>query len=233
MRAPGVQSYPRIPESEKLAGLLDERHLVQHRHRISQEKLRKIIVDAIRNANRKSARAILEIPEKTSDAEMRKIFLREGRNLFDYFQKYCGDPAASAFEYRGKTYREVAVQQFRIRTLQKERMNSAWRYQLIAYQCAALINENRPAADMDELYSTSSNSELLDYLQESTGYGREEIMMMICDASADESEAIAWSCEPIDTLIEEFGDECRKHGLLDNNGRFNDPRKLIHLFCNG
>jgi hypothetical protein len=69
---------------------------------------------------------------------MREIFLREGRNLFDYFRKYCGDPAASAFEYRGKTYREVAVQQFRIRTLQKERMNSGWRYQFMAHDCAVV-----------------------------------------------------------------------------------------------
>ena len=136
MKAPGPQPYPRIPEGEKFADLLHERHLVPHRYRIAQDKLRRIIIDAIRSANRKSSRAILEIPEKISDAEMRMIFLREGRNLFDYFRKYCGDPAASAFEYQGKTYRDVAVQQFRIRTLQKERMNSGWRYQFMAHDCA-------------------------------------------------------------------------------------------------
>jgi hypothetical protein len=77
MRAPGPQPYPRIPEGEKFADLLDERHVVPHRHRISHDKLRKIIIEAIRNANRKSSRAILEIPNKTSDTN-----LAEGANEF-------------------------------------------------------------------------------------------------------------------------------------------------------
>jgi len=231
MKAPGPQAYPRIPEGEKFADLLDEQHLVPHRYRIPQNKLRRIIIDAIRSANRKSSRAILEIPEQVSDPEMRKIFLREGRNLFGYFRKYCGDPAASAFEYQDKTYREVAVQQFRIRTLQKERMNSGWRYQLIAYQCAAFISEGRLAPDMDELDSNERNWQLLDYVRQSTGYDCEDVIMMICEAFAADDESMTRFFEPTDAIIEGFGRECRNYGLLDYQGRFNDARKLVHLFC--
>jgi len=162
---------------------------------------------------------------------MREIFLRGGRNLFDYFRKYCGDPAASAFEYRGKSYREVAIQQFRLRTLQKEWMNSGWRYQLIAYQCTAFIRERRSAPDMDELNSNACNWEFLDYLQQSTGYDCEDVTMMVCDALAADGERMTRFSEPTDAIIEGFGGECRNYGLLDEQGRFNDARKLIHLFC--
>jgi hypothetical protein len=32
-------------------------------------------------------------------------------------------------------------------------------------------------------------------------------------------------------LIESFGDCCRKQKLLDENGRFNDAKKLVRFFC--
>ncbi len=74
------QDYPRIPEGEKFAGYLDEKKIAPHRHKIPASELRRIITDAVKKANRKSSRAILQIPEGTSDAAMRTIYLREGKN---------------------------------------------------------------------------------------------------------------------------------------------------------
>lgn len=58
--------------------------------------------------------------------------MQAGKNLFKYFLKYCGDPAATAHACYGKSYKVVAKQNFRNNILQKERMNSGWRYQQIA-----------------------------------------------------------------------------------------------------
>ena len=52
------------------------------------------------------------------------------------FLEYAGDPAATAYDCIGKHYREIAAEQFRNQTLQKQRMNSGWRYQYIAKDCA-------------------------------------------------------------------------------------------------
>lgn len=101
------QEYPRIHESEKFGGYLDESRIVPHRRKISGKKLRGIITAAVRDANLKSSRAILQIPETVSEDEMRNIYLREGKKLFTYFKDYCGDPASNAFEYRGKHYKLV------------------------------------------------------------------------------------------------------------------------------
>jgi hypothetical protein len=35
-----------------------------------------------------------------------------------------------------------------------------------------------------------------------------------------------------DELIDSFGDECRTRDLLDEEGKFNNPLKLIDVFCN-
>ena len=35
-----------------------------------------------------------------------------------------------------------------------------------------------------------------------------------------------------DELIDSFGDECRVRDLLDAEGKFNNPLKLIDVFCN-
>ena len=34
-----------------------------------------------------------------------------------------------------------------------------------------------------------------------------------------------------DTLMYAFGEECTKRGLLDSDGNFSDPEKLIDVFC--
>ncbi len=130
------QQYPRIPDNEKLAGYLDESRLTPHQHKLGIEKLKEIIAAAVRDANKKSSRAILAISDTASEEEMREIYLREGRKLFSYFKDYCGDPASTAFQCQGQYYSKIAAEQFRNRTLQKERMNSGWRYQFMARDCA-------------------------------------------------------------------------------------------------
>ena len=127
------QSYPRIQdEADSWYGFLDESLLVPHVHKIKIAELKKIIQSAIINANQKSNRSILDIRENPSDDEMKKLLLKKGKELFNYFVKYCGDPASTAIACHNNHYSTVAKEQFRNRTLQKERMNSGWRYQFIA-----------------------------------------------------------------------------------------------------
>ena len=125
------QLYPR---NEK--GLLDISKLPPHGSIISQKQLKSIIREAIVKAGKKSSRAILEIPDGTSESEKIKIYKQKGKGLFQYFRKYYGDPATTAYDCLGKHYTVIAKEQFRNQTLQKERMNSGWRYQYIAKDCA-------------------------------------------------------------------------------------------------
>lgn len=143
-----IQPYPRIQNDERRAGLLDDATLRPHTQRASVDELKDMVREAIANANRKSSRVILNIPEGASQAEIEKIYRREGRNLLKYFRKYCGDPAATAHQVYGKSYREVGVEQFRNRTLQKERMNSGWRYQFLATQCAQASDRFESVSDI-------------------------------------------------------------------------------------
>lgn len=127
------QSYPRIDDDEhKYAGFLDESELVPHHSRVDSDRLREIIEEAIVYASLKSSREILDISDELSEEEIEAIYLKEGGELFKYFVRYCGDPAATAYDCLGKHYSEVAREQFHNRTLQKERMNSGWRYQHMA-----------------------------------------------------------------------------------------------------
>jgi hypothetical protein len=103
---------------------------------MSLAELKDLVRQAIINANMKSSRAILNIRDGLQPDEVEQIYRREGQNLLSYFRKYCGDPAATAHQVYRKSYREVGLEQFRNRTLQKERMNSGWRYQFLATSCA-------------------------------------------------------------------------------------------------
>ena len=125
------QDYPRTPE-----GFLDETRLPPHRQKIPFDELKAVIRDAIANAALKSRREILDLPDGLSDDEKAGIYRKKGRELFAYFRRYYGDPAATAYDCLGKHYREIAAEQFRNQTLQKQRMNSGWRYQYIAKDCA-------------------------------------------------------------------------------------------------
>lgn len=127
------QSYPRIrDEEDKFHGFLDESALVEHPERIDAQQVKEIIAQAIRLANAKSSRQILNISPDTPEEEMKKIYEREGKKLFDYFLKYYGDPASTAFESEGLHYSDVAREQFRNRTLQKQISNAKYRNQLIS-----------------------------------------------------------------------------------------------------
>ncbi len=70
------------------------------------------------------------------EEEIRKIYRSKGEGLFKYFCKYCGDPASTAHECLNRHYSRVGKEMFRNWTLQKERMNSGWRYQYIAKDTA-------------------------------------------------------------------------------------------------
>ena len=132
-----VQGYPRIAdEDSKDHGLLNDQELAQHKTRIPIEDLPRLILGAIENANRKSGRAMLNISLDAGEVEIADAYKNIGRDLFEYFQQYSSDPASFAFQLRGQNCRDVGVQQFRNKALQKERMNSGWRYQYLAIDCA-------------------------------------------------------------------------------------------------
>ena len=84
----------------------------------------------------KSSREAFSISADADEVAESKIYRKAGLELFAYFRKYCGDPAASAHQLAGKHYRDVATEAFRNRTLQKERMNSGWRYQFLVIDAA-------------------------------------------------------------------------------------------------
>lgn len=137
------QPYPRTPE-----GLLDDQELVGHSRAIGEADLKQLIRKAIEAAARKSSRAILSIGEQATTEEIQAIFIKEGRALFEYFHKYVSDPAATAHQLRGKHYRDVGLEQFRNRTLQKERMNSGWRYQFLAVYAARATRRFESISDI-------------------------------------------------------------------------------------
>jgi hypothetical protein len=138
-----VQQYPREKNN-----LLDDSYLIPHKYRIPIEQLKNIITAAIETAGRKSSRAILNLPDNASPKEVTKTYNKEGRALFRYFVKYCGDAAATALQCTGRKCSEIAREQFRNRTLQKERMNSAWRYQYIAKDAAVASKRFETVSDI-------------------------------------------------------------------------------------
>jgi len=132
-----AQNYPRIEnENDAFHGYLDDTKLQPHGYKLSDKSLKQIVLEAIKTANKKASRRILNISQTASESEVRKEYEKQGKMLFDYFMKYCEDPASTAFQCFGRHFKEVASEQFRNRTLQKERMNSGWRYQFIAKKAA-------------------------------------------------------------------------------------------------
>jgi len=146
-----AQPYPRIVEHNKDAGKLDTNQLAGHTGKIPTADLKRIIKDAVEYANHKSSRAILDIPDSATDEEAKEIYLKEGRELFLYFKKYCGDPATTAYECKGRNFSQVAAEQFFNRALQKGRMNSGWRYQRIAFQCAHASKRFKTVSDIGSM----------------------------------------------------------------------------------
>ena len=135
--ATATQNYPRINNhGGDYDGLLDVEKLKPHTHKIPVDLLNELINRAIINASKKSGREFLKIPVDTTESDLAAIYKKKGRDLFKYFHDYCGDPASTSQQLIGKDVRRVGVEQFRLSTLQKERMNSGWRYQFLAYYAA-------------------------------------------------------------------------------------------------
>lgn len=132
-----VQDYPRIrDENDKYYGFLDDSQLVQHTSKIPIENLKEMVTKAIISANRKSSRDILSIANDADDLTIQKMYEEAAKDLFNYFRQYVIDPAGVAHQMLNKHYRQVGEELFRNRTIQKERMNSGWRYQYLVVDAA-------------------------------------------------------------------------------------------------
>ncbi|MDX2162188.1 MAG: hypothetical protein SF162_12755 [bacterium] len=143
------QHYPRIQDrSSAEFGCLDDTTLVQHSHKLAPELVKQFIRRAIDDANRKSSRALLDMPLEATDEQLNQRYGREGRKLLEYFKQYAVDPAATAYQVQGQHYREVGVDLFRRRMLQKERMNAGWRYQYLTLYCARESKRFRSVSDL-------------------------------------------------------------------------------------
>ncbi|MEK6599168.1 MAG: hypothetical protein AABY52_02350 [Deltaproteobacteria bacterium] len=309
----GTQSYPRIEdEKSKYHGYLDDSYLDEHKLVIKDSEIEKIIKNAIIMANKKSGRTILNVPSDMPEKDASELYKKKGKELFQYFTKYYGDPASSAYGCLHQNYEKVAKEQFRNWTLQKERMNSGWRYQFIAKDGAikskrfvsvsdigtaeadfnAIIgvkNSNKTVSiyvsvknrvntmggqDWPKAISAleevankdknrtgpyicvfgiamdrglrlikknsktkapfSVNTELWksDYFWPfftNLSYGKiiRSVLSVLIELGSETNKDIDIPQE----LITSFGNECRKHKLLDSAGKFNDAYKLVEIFC--
>lgn len=311
-----AQAYPRITdESNKEYGLLDASKLVEHKKKLPPDAMKGLIRKAIARANRKSSRESILISENATPEEVQKAYGKAGRNLFDYFRKYCDDPASTAHQLYGKHYSEVGTDQFRNRMLQKGRMNSGWRYQFLIFDCAnlserfnsvsdlglteadfnAVIEFTEPGREPLSLYVSvknrvntlggqdwpksiaaletiarndrnrtgpyccvfgiamdrgyrnikieqktkrphSFNTEVWksDFLWPFfANYSYEEVMTLVLDVllkfqAADE---LPTQVDVPEEVLQTFGELCQRAGLLDENGRFDKPHKLVKFFC--
>jgi len=304
------QQYPRNDK-----GLLEIERLNPHTHRIPRTQLKQIIRQSIERAGKKSSRAILAIPDDMSENERNTIYRAKGKALFQYFRKYYGDPATSAFDCLGRHFAVVAKEQFRNQTLQKERMNSGWRYQYIAKDCAQQSQRFRSVSDVgaaeadfnvtidvtgmhDTLfiyvsiknrtntmggqdwpkaihaledvartdknrtgpylcvfgiviekgqrsikrngkskaaYSVNTEVWLSDFFWPFfANHSYSEIAKAVLEVLMEDGRGLKVVNDAVipDQLIDAFGDECRQNKLLDDNGNFNDPLRLVDLFCN-
>lgn len=308
-----VQDYPRInDETNDYYGFFDDSKVTQHTNHISDDELNLIIIKAVKSANIKSSRAILNIGDNISEEEINKIYIKEGKALFKYFIKYCGDPASTAFDCINQHYSKIAKEQFRNRTIQKERMNAGWRYQFIAKDVAIHSNRFHSISDIGaseadfnatirEIDSNRHFSIYVSVKNRTNTMGGQDwpkaIRAMELMAQSDKNRTGPYLCifgiamekglrnirnegktgmpysfnteiwlsdffwpffsncsyekivkAVLKTLIQEggissldvkipselivsFGEECKTYGLLDKAGNFNNPQKLVDLFC--
>jgi hypothetical protein len=56
-------------------------------------------------------------------------------------------------------------------------------------------------------------------------------MMLDVLIEAYTPENLASQIEIPDKLLESFGDCCSQAGLIDSDGKFNNPHKLVKFFC--
>jgi hypothetical protein len=230
------------------------------------------------------------------------------------FKQYCVDPAATAHEIRGKHYTQVAEDLFRRRTLQKERMNSGWRYQYLTIYCARETRRFESVSDigtkeadfnatvsftqkplehlnlfvsvknrrntvggqdfpkavraLEGIASSDKNMRgpylcifgiamdrgirhirrdrdgrehsvntevwLSDYFWPFfTNYSYEEIMTLVLEVLEElhGTGVLATQLEVPPEVSKAFGNACHAIGLLDNEGRFDDPRAVVRFIC--
>lgn len=313
---PMPQSYPRISDQDsKEYGCLDITTLKQHHYKIPVETLLQMIREAIAKANQKSSRYSVSAPTDASAANLSSAYRRAGKDLFKYFKQYYEDPATTAHQVYKKHYRDVGIEQFRNRVIQKGRMNSGWRYQFLLLDCAVHSQRFKSVSDLGlaeadfnaviefitpdlpplSLYvsvknrrdtlggqdwpkairalevvamndrnrigpyccvfgivmdrgqrnikverktgqSHSTNTEvwLSDFLWSFfVNYSYEEMMKLVLEVllSVQESEALSTQVHIPAEVVEFFGAECRKAGLINEEGYFDDPYKLIQFFC--
>lgn len=307
------QDYPRInDERSKDNGLIDESQLVEHKYVITQEEIGYIIKQAVLHANQKSSSSILNIPNNLEDEKRIRLYKEKGKELFKYFQRYCGDPASSAYNCLNRNYEEIAKEQFRNWTLQKERMNAGWRYQFIARDAALKSKRFISVSDigtneadfnakiavkncekMVSIYVSVKNRtntmggqdwpKAIRALEEVAKKDKNRIGPFLCvfgiamekgmrlmktdsktkrpfsenteiwksnffwpffaNLSYDEiiksvltvlieiGDENKFAVNVPNDLIYSFGDECKKYHLIDNEGNFNDPYRLVDFFC--
>jgi len=149
------QEYPRLSDSR-----LDDSKLQQHIYKIPLDELKKIIRMAIEDANKKSSREILNIPEGLSESELQKAYRKGGQELFKYFRKSYSDPAVTAYECLHRDYREVGREQFRSQRLQRIRMNSGWKYQFIAKDLASASKRFVSVSEIGGAKQTDFNAQI-------------------------------------------------------------------------
>lgn len=310
-----VSQYPRINDPNgKFNSFLDDSKLAPHHYKIDVEEFKKIVREGIEYASEKSKRHIeFELIDSDSSAQSKK-YEKEGSELFKYFIKYCGDPAATAYDCLGKHYSEIAFEQFRNRILQMERMNSGWRNQYIAKDAARVSGRFHSVSDLNlqeadfvaVISELDSNQKLNVYVSvknRSNTMGGQDwpkaISALEAVASSDKNRkgpyicvfGIAmekgtrtirkngktgipysvnteiwcssyfwpffsnWTYEEVSIavlevlmemnykssinvgipheVIDYFGSLCRKNHLVDESGRFNEPKILLKLFCGG
>lgn len=311
-KAVRVQDYKRInDEEDDYYGFLNISRLVDHKGKISIDVLKKLIVAAIDYANKKSSRELLEIPAKMLDEGLQAFYEKKGKELFKYFVRYCGDPASTAYDSLNKTYAQIAKENFRNNTIQKERMNAGWRYQHLAKDTARLSNrfdsisdQNLNEADFNAVISYKNSKDKLSiyvsvknrsntmggqdwpkaihalenaaihdrnrdgsyicvfgiamekgerYIKTSretkqpisfntevwlsdffwpffSNFTYDEISKAVLDVLIAGGKLSSLDVEIPEAVIEAFGDECKKFGLLDGEGKFNDAHRLVDLF---
>jgi hypothetical protein len=106
------------------------------------------VLAALAYANKKCSREILKIPDNATKKEVATLCREAGKSLYDYFLRYCGDPASTAYQCNKRHYRQVAEEQHRNRQTQMERMNSGWRYQYIAKDAAGRSRRFESVSDI-------------------------------------------------------------------------------------
>ena len=160
------QPYPRVEDENRSDhGCVDEDRLVPHTHKISIDEFKRLILAAIETAGKKSTRAILSIPNDATEDEVDTIYRKVGKDLFRYFRDYYVDPAATAQQLYGQHYREVAKDLFRESKAQKERMNSAWRYQ---YLCVSSALESKRFKSVSDIGSSEGDFNAIIDFQDGT-----------------------------------------------------------------